>query len=85
MSTAAPVPTSNEAEHLNALSALALGADDPAPALNYVLSLNDEQRRELLSLADSHHVTLRSLVPVQQHATAEGKAKQIFAHRRASQ
>ena len=79
MSTAAPAPvsTTNEAEHLNALSALALGADDQTHALNYVLGLDEAGRRELLSLADSHHVTLRALVPVQQHATACGNGKSV--------
>jgi hypothetical protein len=67
---AAPVKFRREQESLEVLLQLTLNPTGEAYA--YVASLNDEQRKELLELADSHHVVLRALQPVRQQAQVIG-------------
>jgi hypothetical protein len=50
-----------DAEHLNTLSLLALAPRRAAEAVACIAALDEEERASLLSLADSHHVTLRAL------------------------
>ena len=54
----------NEKEHVQALSLLALAPDRAAGAVRYVESLTPESREQMIELADSHHVVVRSLLPV---------------------
>lgn len=65
---ATPIP--NEKEHVQALSLLALAPERSAGAVRYVESLTPEAREQLMDLADSHHVVVRSLLPVMQHSTS---------------
>jgi hypothetical protein len=60
----------NEKEHVQALSLLALAPERSAGAVRYVESLTPESRELLIDLADSHHVVVRSLLPVMQHSTS---------------
>jgi hypothetical protein len=60
----------NEKEHVQALSLLALAPDRAAGAVRYVESLTPESREQLIELADSHHVVVRSLLPIMQHSTS---------------
>jgi hypothetical protein len=61
-----------EKEHLHALSALTLNPSNVVDAVKYVASLSDDERQDLLSLADSHHVIIRALEPVRATALALG-------------
>jgi hypothetical protein len=60
----------NEKEHVQALSLLALAPERAAGAVRYVESLTPEAREQMMELADSHHVVVRSLLPVMQHSTS---------------
>ena len=58
--------SSPETSHLRALSQLTLNQQEPGSstlqeALNYISRLDASGRKELLSLADSHHVLGRAL------------------------
>lgn len=75
-----------ERRYLEALSSLALCKADQAcagstPALEhefqYVAGMNDEQLRELLDLADVHHVTVRSLGAAKKLAVAYGHSEAV--------
>lgn len=56
---------SRDKEHIFALSLLTLNPDRANDALEHVASLDDQERDVLLKLADSHHVVLRALEPLQ--------------------
>jgi hypothetical protein len=56
-----PVSSKSEAEHLHALSLLALAPERASEALDHFAALNNDEREELLSLAESHHVVVRAL------------------------
>ncbi len=56
---------SPEKPHINALCRLTLNAADCADAARYVAALDGAGQSEFLSLADSHHVLIRSLTTVQ--------------------
>ena len=56
-----PLTARSEADHLHALSLLALAPERAAEALDYFASLTEAGRDQLLSLAASHHVVVRSL------------------------
>ena len=65
--------SSLENSHLRALSQLTLNKQEPGSstlqeALNYISGLDASSRKELLALADSHHVLVRALQAV--HALA---------------
>ncbi|ABF40966.1 hypothetical protein Acid345_1965 [Candidatus Koribacter versatilis Ellin345] len=54
----------NEREHIQALSQLTLNPAASAEAVRHFAALNQAQRDELLSLADSNHVVIRGFQPV---------------------
>lgn len=60
--------------HLNSFLELLLNRNDAHEALRHLSSLSAAQREEMLKLADSHHVFLRVLRPLLQHATIAGDA-----------
>ena len=80
-----PVPK----DHLHALCALTLNPSDAAEVFRYVAILDEAQRAELLKLADSHHVIIRALTPVESGAAELGNtnlqrwASQAIADERA--
>jgi len=57
-----------EAEYLDALFTLTLNPVQAGPALDLVASLTPQERSNFLSLADSHHVIVRALNTVLEHA-----------------
>ena len=59
-------------EHIYALSLLTLNAERANEALEHVSSLDDAEREVFLKLADSHHVVLRALEPLQVAAQKSG-------------
>src|SRR5512133_2980926 len=59
-------------EHIFALSLLTLNAERAQEALEHVSSLDDSERDVFLKLADSHHVVLRALEPLQAAAQKSG-------------
>jgi len=67
----APV-VAREAEFLDALCSLTLSPNPPNKVLSLVESLSETERADLLSLANSHHVIIRALLPVSQHAAKTG-------------
>jgi hypothetical protein len=60
----------NEKEHVQALSLLALAPERSAGAVRYVESLTPDAREQMMDLADSHHVVVRSLLPIMQHSNS---------------
>lgn len=64
-----------ESRHLHALSKLTLDPAHAQEAIQHVASLNAEERVEFLKLADSHHVIIRALRPVEQSALAGGNSE----------
>jgi hypothetical protein len=63
-----------ESEYLEALCWLTLNPAHSEQALMLAGSLNETERKEFISLADSHHVVIRSMTPVEQHAAQTGNA-----------
>jgi hypothetical protein len=61
-----------EAEYLDALFRLTLSPAQAGRAVSLVASLTPQERAEFLALADSHHVTVRGLGTVLDHATRNG-------------
>ena len=61
-----------EAEYLEILFTLTLNPVQAGPAIDLVASLTPQERAEFLSLADSHHVIVRALTTVVEHATIQG-------------
>ena len=61
-----------EAEYLNALFSLTLNPAQAGRAVSLVESLTPVERSEFVSLADSHHVLVRGLKTVLDHATRDG-------------
>ncbi len=55
---------SHEKEHLEALSLLTLAPENAAGAVSHIAGLDAQQRTDLLDLADSHHIVLRTLLPL---------------------
>ena len=64
-----------EAEYLDALFLLTLNPAQSASAVSLVASLTPQERAEFLALADSHHVTVRGLSTVLDHATRDGSVE----------
>jgi hypothetical protein len=60
-----------EQSYIDALSRLALNPDNSEEGYRFVAGLSDQERMELLSLADSNHVILRALKPVHERATRD--------------
>ena len=58
-----------EQSYIDALSWLALNPQNSDNAYGFVAGLSDQERTELLSLADSNHVILRALKPLYDRAT----------------
>src|SRR3569832_612066 len=61
-----------DTEHIYALSLLTLNPGRASEALEHVSSLNDAECEVFLKLADSHHVVLRALEPLQIAAQQSG-------------
>src|SRR5512138_1732216 len=59
-------PDTSAKDYLDILSRLTLNPRDAAPAIEYVASLNSDQQKELLALADAHHVVIRALTVISQ-------------------
>jgi hypothetical protein len=72
-SPAQPHSVSLEEQNLEAMFQLTLGQERES-AYQHVANLDAVQREEFLKLADSHHVVLRSLLPVAQWAAGNGKS-----------
>ena len=64
-----------EAEYLNALFILTLNPVQAGRATDLVASLTPKERADFLSLADSHHVVVRGLSTVLDHATRNGDTR----------
>ncbi len=62
----------HEREHIHALSILTLTPNQSAEAVRYVASLSAEEREQFVALADSNHVVLRALEPLQKMAANQG-------------
>jgi len=60
-----------EQSYIDALSRLALNPENSEEGYRFVAGLSDQERTELLSLADSNHVILRALKPVYERATRD--------------
>ena len=67
-------PVSRDKEHLHALSILTLNDGRAQDALQHVASLSVDERDVFLKLADSHHVVLRALEPLQVAAEKTGES-----------
>jgi hypothetical protein len=63
-----------ESEYLEALCWLTLNPAHAEHALTLAGSLNEKEREDLVSLADSHHVVVRAMLVVEQHAARTGNA-----------
>src|SRR5689334_19028265 len=63
-----------ESEYLEALCSLTLNPVQAEEALMLVGSLSQEEREDFVSLADSHHVIVRAMMVVEQHAARIGDA-----------
>src|SRR3954468_18362656 len=61
-----------EQSYIDALSRLALNPENSEEGYRFVAGLSDQERTELLSLADSNHVVIRALKPVYERATRDG-------------
>jgi len=57
---------------IDALSWLTLNPENSEDAYQFVAGLSDQERSDLLSLADSNHVILRALKPLHERATRGG-------------
>lgn len=68
-------PVSQDKQHLHALSLLTLNANRAFDAHEYLASIDDAERTIFLKLADSHHVVLRALQPLEAAARKAGDAK----------
>jgi hypothetical protein len=66
---------SENQQHIHVLLQLTLPAGNADAATSRVSSLSDEQRRELLKMAGSHHVVLRAMQPVFEQATLNGNTE----------
>lgn len=64
---------SRDLEFIDALSHLTLSPNGAPQSVALLASLNDAQRQELVSLADSNHVVIRGLDPVATSAAGMGK------------
>ena len=58
----------HERESIHILSMLTLNPSDAGEAVHYVAGLNAEEREKFVSLADSNHVVLRALEPLEKAA-----------------
>ena len=68
----------NEHSYIDALSQLTLNPENSERAYEFVANLSDQERTELLSLADSNHVIVRALKPLYERA-ARAKNLQLAA------
>jgi hypothetical protein len=68
----------SEKEHIRALSLLTLNPARSHEALQYIGGLQEAGREELLSLADSHHVTMRAFSVL--HETAQPAGNELIAY-----
>jgi len=73
----------SEKDHIRILSQLVLAPDQADQALEYVSSLNEHGREELLALADSHHVTMRALSVLHETARHDGNERIAYWSSRA--
>jgi hypothetical protein len=64
-----------ESEFVHALCVLTLHPVAAAEPAKFVASLDEQERAELLALADSHHVIIRALEPVMQQALLHGNTE----------
>ncbi len=64
-----------EREHIHALSLLTLNPSQPDEAVRHVAGFKAEERETFVSLADSNHVVLRALEPLQKAAQASGNSE----------
>jgi len=64
--------SSLEKDHIRVLSQLVLAPNDASQPLDYVSSLSEGGREELLAIADSHHVTMRALTVLHETAQHDG-------------
>jgi hypothetical protein len=64
----------HDQENVRALSILTLAPQKAADSLAHISSLSGGELDDFLKLADSHHVVLRSLEPLQQYAARSGNA-----------
>jgi hypothetical protein len=67
-----PATNANEQSYIDALSQLTLNPENSERAYKLVAGLSDQERTEVLSLADSHHVVLRALKPLHERAARVG-------------
>src|SRR5689334_6720128 len=58
-----------EHSYIDTLSALPLNPQDSENAYQFVAGLSDQERTELLSLANANHVIVRALKPLHERAT----------------
>jgi hypothetical protein len=72
-----------ERDHIRVLSQLVLAPHQAAQALEYVASLNERGREELLAIADSHHVTMRALSVLHETAQHDGDERIAYWSSRA--
>jgi hypothetical protein len=61
-----------EQSYIDALSSLTLNPQDSEKAYQFVAGLSDQERTELLSLADANHVIMRALKPLHDRGTRAG-------------
>ena len=64
-----------EAELLDALCSLTLSPNPKTSALSLAGSLNEQEREDLLSLANSHHVVIRALLPIAEYDARTGNTE----------
>jgi hypothetical protein len=67
----------SQKHHIRALSLLAVAPERASEALEFVTALNESGRKELLQLADSHHVVMRAMSVL--HETAQDAGEQRIA------
>src|SRR5919206_520843 len=61
-----------ETELLHLLCSLTLNSNPKSSEFSLAGSLNEKEREDLLSLANSHHVVIRALLPIADHAARTG-------------
>ena len=65
----------SEKDHIRALSQLVLSPDKASEALQFVASLGEGDREQLMKLADSHHVVMRAFSLLHETAQHEGNER----------
>ena len=67
-----PETKATEHSYVDALSSLTLNPQNCDHAYEFVAGLSDQERADLLSLADANHVIVRAMKPVHERATKTG-------------